>query len=101
MTSCSIKDLILRRGEISLFSRGLLGSVVTAMARLYFFVADEGTTERFGPVTLHKGQMENVRFNQPLRSGCHLALFARGADVSCSAFGDLGRFVPDALDCRQ
>ena len=40
-------------------------------------------------MTLHKGQTETVKFKQPLKGGGRLAIFARGAEVSCSAFGDL------------
>jgi hypothetical protein len=98
------QDLILRHGETSMFGRGLIGSVMNAMARVYFFVADEQTTERFGPVTLHKGQIEQVTFKQPLRGGGRLALFARGADVNCSAFGDLSTdkpFMNRVIERRQ
>jgi len=88
------QDLVLRHGETSQFGRGLVGSLINSMARFYYFVADENTTERFGPVTLHKGQVETVKFDSPLRGGGRLALFARGADVSCSAFGDLTTDTP-------
>jgi hypothetical protein len=88
------QDLILRHGETSMFGRGLIGSLINSMARFYYFVADENTTQRFGPVTLHKGQVETVRFDTPLQGGGRLALFARGADVSCSAFGDLTTDTP-------
>lgn len=83
------QDVILRRGEASRFGTGMIGSVVTAMVRIYYLARDEKRTEQFGPVALHKGQIETVKFNQPLRGGGRLALFARGADVSCSTFGDL------------
>jgi len=98
------QDLILRHGETSLFGRGLVGSVINAMARIYYFVADEQTTERFGPVTLHKGQVAQVKFDSPLRGGGRVALFARGADVSCAAFGDLSTdkpFMNQVIDSRQ
>lgn len=98
------QDLVLRHGETGMFGRGLVGSLINSMARFYYFVADENTTERFGPVTLHKGQTETVRFPSPLKGGGRLALFARGADVSCSAFGDLTTdtpFMNRVIESRQ
>jgi hypothetical protein len=83
------QDIILRRGEATHFGAGMIGSVVNAMVRVYYFVRDEQRTQQFGPVALHKGQVETVKFDAPLTGGGHLALFARGAEVSCSAFGDL------------
>jgi hypothetical protein len=88
------QDIVLRRGEVVRFGRGMIGSVVNAMARVYYFVRDERKTEQFGPIALHKGQIETVKFSQPLKAGGRLALFARGADVSCSAFGDLSTDLP-------
>jgi len=83
------QDIILRRGETMHFGTGMIGSVVNAMARVYYFVRDEGRTQQFGPIALHKGQVETVKFDAPLKGGGRLALFSRGAEVSCSAFGDL------------
>jgi hypothetical protein len=88
------QDVVLRRGEVVRFGRGMIGSVVNALARVYYFVKDERKTEQFGPIALHKGQIETVKFSRPLRAGGRLALFARGADVSCSAFGDLSTDLP-------
>ena len=88
------QDFILRRGEVARFGVGMMGSFINAMARLYYFVADEQRTERFGPITLRKGQTEIVKFKQPMRGGGRLALFARGADASCPAFGDLTTDMP-------
>ena len=88
------QDITLRKGEVTLFASGMVGSIINAMCRVYYFVKDEGKTEQFGPVTLHKGQTETVKFDSPLKSGGRLALFARGADVGCSAFGDLTTDMP-------
>jgi hypothetical protein len=88
------QDVVLRKGEVVRFGRGMIGSVVNAMARIYYFVKDENKTERFGPIALHKGQTETVKFASPLKAGGRLALFARGADVNCSAFGDLSTDLP-------
>lgn len=88
------QDVALRRGEVVRFGRGMIGSVVNAMARVYYFVRDETQTQQFGPVALHKGQTETVKFDQPMKSGGRLALFARGADVSCATFGDLNTDLP-------
>ncbi len=88
------QDLVLRRGENVDFHRGMIGSIVNAMARVYYFVQDEGKTERFGPVNLHKGQVETVKFKRKLEGGGRLALFARGATVTCSAFGELETDMP-------
>jgi hypothetical protein len=88
------QDLILRHGEAGSFGHGMIGSVINAMVRVYYFVADEQTTQRFGPISLHGGQVEQVTFNEPLRGGGRVAMFARGADVSCPAFGDLSTDLP-------
>jgi len=88
------QDVLLRRGEVVRFGRGMVGSVVNAMVRVYYFVRDEENTRQFGPIALHKGQSETVKFDVPFKAGGRLALFARGADVSCSAFGDLNTDMP-------
>jgi hypothetical protein len=98
------QDIIIRRGEASNFSAGLIGSVVNAMVRVYYFVRDEQRTQQLGPMALHKGQVETVKFDAPLRGGGRLALFARGAEVSCSAFGDLDTdrpFVNRIIETRH
>jgi len=59
------------------------------MIRVYYFVKDEDRTETFGPVMLHRGQTETVRFPSAMRGGGRLSLLARGSEVSCSAFGNL------------
>ena len=88
------QDVTLHHGEVVRFGTGMIGSVVNAMVRVYYFVKDETRTERFGPVSLHKGQVETVKFKQAMRGGGRLALFARGADVICAAFGDLSTDLP-------
>lgn len=98
------QDVVLRRGEVVRFSRGMIGSVINAMARVYYFVRDEEKTEQFGPIALHKGQVETVKFASAMKGGGRLALFARGADVTCSAFGDLSTDLPfqnRVIDGRQ
>jgi hypothetical protein len=88
------QDVNLLHGEVVRFGAGMIGSVVNSMARVYYFVADEIRTERFGPVSLHRGQVETVKFKTAMKGGGRLALFARGADVTCSAFGDLNTDLP-------
>lgn len=88
------QDVTIRRGTTVLFSSGLVGSAVSANVRVYYLVKDEDRTETFGPVVLHKGQTETVRFPTPMRGGGRLTLFARGADVACSAFGELRTETP-------
>ncbi|MCC6527912.1 MAG: hypothetical protein IT373_35025 [Polyangiaceae bacterium] len=98
------QDLVLRRGEVSRFGVGMVGSLMNAMARAYYFVRDEARTQQFGPITLHKGQSEMVRFDLPLKAPGKIALFSRGADVSCPAFGDLSTdmpFINRVLEPRQ
>lgn len=98
------QDVILRRGETSRFGAGLIGSVINSMVRIYWFVRDEERTEQFGPVALHKGQSEVVRFATPLRAGGKLAIFARGATVHCQSFGDLDTDTPftnRVIEARQ
>jgi hypothetical protein len=88
------QDVTLRRGEVGRFGAGMIGSVVNSMIRVYYFVKDEARTEQFGPIVLHKGQVENVKFKQPLKGGGRLALFARGGDITCASFGDLSTDLP-------
>lgn len=98
------QDVTLRRGEVVRFGRGMIGSVINAMVRVYYLVRDEAKTEQFGPIALHKGQIETVKFKQKLEGGGRLALFARGADVTCQAFGDLTTDMPfqnRVIDARQ
>lgn len=98
------QDVILRRGEVVRFGRGMIGSVINAMARVYYYVKDEKKTEQFGPIALHKGQTETVKFESKLSGGGRLALFARGADVTCQAFGELSTDMPfqnRIIDGRQ
>ena len=98
------QDLTIRRGEVSRFGAGIIGSVINAMARAYYFVYDTSRTKRFGPVTLHKGQMEHVRFDEPIKQGGRLALFARGHDVDCPTFGQLNvdqPFINRVVEARQ
>lgn len=98
------QDVILRKGEVVRFGRGMIGSVINAMARVYYFVRDEQRTEQFGPIALHKGQVETIKFKTPMQGGGRLALFARGADVTCAAFGDLSADLPfqnRVIDARQ
>jgi hypothetical protein len=88
------QDLTIRRGAAVPFASGMTGAVMTSNIRVYYFVKDEDKTETFGPVTLHKGQTETVKFPSALRGGGRLSIFARGADVSCSAFGELNVDTP-------
>jgi hypothetical protein len=88
------QDLVLRKGEVVQFGAGMIGSIINSMARAYYFVRDTQRTRTFGPVTLHKGQMEQVKFDGSLAAGGRIAIFARGHDVSCPTFGDLGVDMP-------
>ncbi len=88
------QDVTLRKGEVTLFGSGMIGSVINAMCRVYYFVRDEQKTQQFGPVTLHKGQTDTVKFDSALKGGGRLALFARGGTVTCSAFGELNTDMP-------
>ncbi len=88
------QDVTIRRGNVIPFSSGMIGAVMTSNIRVYYLVKDEDRTETFGPVTLHKGQSETVRFPSTLRSGGRLSLFGRGENVTCSAFGELNVDTP-------
>jgi hypothetical protein len=88
------QDVTIRRGSSILFTSGMIGAVMSANIRVFYFVKDEDRTETFGPITLAKGQTETVKFPSAMRGGGRLALFARGADVSCSAFGELRTDTP-------
>lgn len=98
------QDLILRRGERMNFNCGFVGSVINSMIRVYYFIKDEQRTEQAGPEMLRKGQMEIVRFKSKMEPGGRIALFARGADVTAPAFGELNTdtpFVNKVLDDRS
>jgi hypothetical protein len=88
------QEVPIRRGEVTRFGCGMVGAVINAMARVYYFVRDEGATLQFGPIGLEKGQHEKVRFEVPMAQGGRLAMFARGADVLCPSLGDLGCDAP-------
>ncbi len=88
------EDITIRRGEVTRFNAGFVGSVINSMIRVYYLVNDEMTTVRSGPYMLRKGQMEVVRFDRELERGGRVSVFARGADVSTDAFGDLTTDVP-------
>jgi hypothetical protein len=88
------QDVPIRRGEVVRFGRGMIGAVINAMARVYYVVRDEAATMQFGPVSLDRGQVETVTFDAPMEQGGRVAVFARGADVSCGALGDLTTDVP-------
>jgi hypothetical protein len=88
------QEVPIRRGEVTRFGCGMVGAVINAMARVYYFVRDEATTQQFGPISLEKGQHERLRFEAPMQQGGRLAVFARGADVTCPALGDLSCDAP-------
>ncbi|MBW2456981.1 MAG: hypothetical protein JRI68_20875 [Deltaproteobacteria bacterium] len=83
------QDVTIRKGAVRAFGAGMIGSVVNAMVRAYYFVRDVENTHQFGPITLHKGEMQRVKFDVPMEQGGRLAIFARGHDVSCPHFGEL------------
>ena len=88
------QDVIIRRGELSRFGAGLVGSAMNHMIRVYYFVRDENRSEQAGPFLLHRGQVETVRFQQPLQAGGRIAIFSRGAEVNTTVFGNLDTDVP-------
>jgi hypothetical protein len=90
------QDLTLRRGQSTRFGAGLVGSMVNAMVRIYYFVRDEEKTEEIGPFALHKGQAETLTWKTPLAPGGRLAIFARGADVNIATLGTLSVDMPFA-----
>jgi hypothetical protein len=88
------QDVTLRRGSATRFGAGLVGSVMNAMVRLYYFVRDEQRTEQAGPFGLHKGQTESIKFAAPLQTGGRIAVFSRGAPVNVAQFGTLDVDTP-------
>jgi hypothetical protein len=97
------ENVTIRRAGGMCFNAGLIGSVLNSMIRIYYLVRDEARTEQFGPVALHKGQTEQVRFKTPLERGGRLCVFSRGGDVQAAAFGDLttdSPFINRVLDER-
>jgi hypothetical protein len=98
------QDVVIRKGETSHFNAGMIGSVINAMARAYYFVRDTERTHQFGPVTLHRGQTEQVKFDVPIETGGRIAIFARGHDVTCPTFGNLTvdtAFINRVVSTRQ
>lgn len=88
------QDVPIRRGEVVRFGRGMIGAVINAMARVYYVVRDEAQTIQYGPISLDRGQVETVSFDAPMTRGGRIAVFARGAEVTCTALGDLSTDVP-------
>ena len=83
------QDVPIRKGQVVRFGCGMVGAVINAMARAYYIVRDETETHQFGPLRLEKGQHEKVRFDVPMSQSGRLAVFARGAEITCPALGDL------------
>jgi hypothetical protein len=83
------QDVTIRRGASIPFGSGMIGCAMSSNVRVYYFVKDEDKTETFGPITLHKGQTETVKFPSAMRGNGRLSVFSRGANVTCSAFGEL------------
>jgi hypothetical protein len=88
------QDITLRRGEHTRFNMGIISAESNEMVRIYMIVKDEQRTEQCGPFMLHKRQTETIKFKQPMKRGGRLAVFARGADVECSALGELTTDMP-------
>lgn len=98
------QDVLIRAGDVTKFGAGIIGSVINNMACAYYFVRDTKNTHQFGPVTLHKGQTEQVKFDVPIERGGRIAIFARGHDVNCPRFGELNvdqPFINRVVDARQ
>jgi hypothetical protein len=88
------EDVTIRRGDSARFNVGFVGSAINAMARVYYLVKDELRTETVGPIQMHKGQADTLKFAGKLERGGRISIFARGADVQCGVFGDLTTDVP-------
>jgi hypothetical protein len=88
------QDVVIRRGESSGFGAGLVGSCINHMVRVFYFVRDEQRTQQIGPIQLHRGQLETVKFPGPVVPGGRIALFSRGAEVRTTAFGNLDTDAP-------
>lgn len=88
------QDLAVSRADG--FGAGLIGSTVTGLARVYYLVRDVGRTHALRPLSLDRGQSETLRFEEPMRRGGRLAVFARGADVQSGAFDTLRSDAPFA-----
>jgi len=88
------KEMKLLSGGLARFDGGLIGSLVSAKASVYYFVRDETATEQFGPISLVKGQTSTVKFAQPFKRGGRLSIFARGATVQTECFGTLATETP-------
>jgi hypothetical protein len=88
------EDVTIRRGEDTSYGCGLIASIMNAKVRVYYLVKDELRTVTAGPLQLHKGQIETLKFDGPVAAGGRVAIFARGAEIACSAFGDLTTDAP-------
>jgi hypothetical protein len=90
------EEITIRRGESARFNVGFVGSTINAMARAYFVVKDELSTETAGPIVLRKGEEGRLAFASDLQVGGRVSIFARGSDVKCPVFGDLATDRPFA-----
>jgi hypothetical protein len=98
------EDITIRRGEALRFNVGLIGTIMNAKGRAYYVVVDELRTDIAGPIAIRKGETARLVFPSTLARGGRLAIFSRGADVECPAFGELstdrpfaGKVIDDAL----
>lgn len=90
------------------FGVGFVGAITRSKGRVYYFVKDELNTKTAGPIGLHKGQTATLKFDEPVKPGGRIALFARGAqkdaDVSAGILGDLTTnkpFIGEVLDTAK
>jgi hypothetical protein len=87
---------------------GFVGSVSKPKGRVYYLVKDELRTLTAGPIGLTKGQTATLKFDEPVKPGGRLAVFARGAskgaEVSVGILGDLKTnrpFLGEVLDTAK
>lgn len=101
------EDVRLAR-EDARFGVGFVGSLSKPKGRVYYLVKDELRTITAGPVGLHKGETQTLKFDVPVKPGGRFAAFARGAakgaEVSCGVLGDLTTnkpFLGEVLDAAK
>jgi hypothetical protein len=82
------EDIRLLRNDVSHYSAGMIASMLTERARVYYFMRDEKKTESAAPVTLVKDQAHVLKFSQPIARGGRIAILAKG-DVELGTLGKL------------
>lgn len=81
------EDIVIQRSGQLNFQCGLIGTVFTSFARVYYISKDAQRTEQFGPIDMEKNDAKLIKFSQPMQAGGRLSILSQG-DLS-TPFGEL------------